>query len=160
MEFNYFGFFKCRGRCVFEIVARRLAFEGAMRKLLRGGQVSIIRAFADNNVERVLLHSSLHADSVSHSVSSSSPPKVFKLKERAGRAGASIRASNGAGSYAEHFATLGLSAAASKQEIKTAYRKLALQVINTALHSSCCVFVRCVKYLCDGLKIFTSTTLV
>lgn len=106
--------------------------QGAMRKLLRGGQVSITRAFTDNNVERVLLQSSLHADAVSHSVSSASPPKPFKLEERfrkGGRSGASIRASNEVGSYREHFATLGLSAAASKQEIKQAYRKLALQVI-------------------------------
>lgn len=101
-----------------------------MRKLLRGGQVSITRAFADNNVERVLLQSSLHADAVSHSVSSASPPKPFKLEERfrkGGRPGASIRASNEVGNYRVHFATLGLSSAASKQEIKQAYRKLALQ---------------------------------
>lgn len=115
-----------------------------MRKLLRGGQVSITRAFVDSNVERVLLQSSLHADSVSHSVSSSSPPKAFRLEERfrkAGGAGASIRASNGVGSYAEHFSTLGLNAAASKQEIKKAYRKLALQVI-------CLQFPSVVVYLC------------
>jgi len=113
------------------IVARRFALEtetqDAMRKLLRGGQVSITRAFADNNVERVMLQSSLHADSVSHSVSSSSPPRVCRLIERSGRSGSSIRALNGGGSYGDHFATLGLSAAASKQEIKKAYRKLALQ---------------------------------
>lgn len=105
-----------------------------MRKLLRGSSVTISRAFADSNVERVLLQSSLHADSVSHSVNSSSPPKVFLLKERTKRAGSSIRASNGTSGYAEHFATLGLNAAASKQEIKTAYRKLALQVNYILVH--------------------------
>ena len=114
-----------------------VGLQGAiMRKLLRGGQVSITRAFVDNNVERVILQSSLHADAVSHSVSSSSPPKPFKLEERfrkVGRAGASIRASNEVGNYREHFATLGLCAAASKQDIKQAYRKLALQVLSLSL---------------------------
>jgi hypothetical protein len=114
-----------------------------MRKLLRGGQVSLTRAFADNNVERVLLHSSLHADAVSHSVSSASLPKPFKLAERfrnGGRPGASIRASNyDASHHREHFATLGLSAAASKQEIKHAYRKLALQVLSPLPSCTSCV---------------------
>ena len=96
--------------------------------------MSISRAFADNNVERVLLQSSLHADVVSHSVSSASPPKPFKLEERfrkSRRSGASVRASNEVGNYREHFSFLGLGAAASKQEIKQAYRKLALQVLSS-----------------------------
>lgn len=89
--------------------------------------MSITRAFADNNVERVVLQSALHADSVTHSVSSVSPQRSFM--ERFRKAG--IRASNSGpvGRHGEHLATLGLSAAASKQEIKQAYRKLALKVL-------------------------------
>lgn len=101
-----------------------------MRKLLRGGHLSITRVFTDSNVERVILQSSLHADSVTHSMSSVSPPRTLLPEERlkkAGRWGSSIRALNGAGGYGEHFATLGLSAAASRPDIKKAYRELARQ---------------------------------
>ena len=57
------------------------------------------------------------------------PPKPFKLEERfrkSRRLGASIRASNEVSNYLEHFAFIGLGAAASKQEIKQAYQNLAL----------------------------------
>ena len=106
-----------------------------MRKLLRGGQVSVTRAFADNNVERVVLQSSLHGDSINHGVSSVSPPRSF-MEERFRKAG--IRASNSGseGRHGGHFATLGLSAAASKQEIKQAYRKLALKVLTPSKFST------------------------
>lgn len=105
-----------------------------MRKLLGGGQVGITLGFADNKVERVVLQNSLYGDSVAHSVTSASPPKSFKHEDRTRkelrRPGNLVRASHGAcSSHSEHFATLGLSAAASRQEIKQAYRKLALQVL-------------------------------
>jgi DnaJ-domain-containing protein 1 len=91
--------------------------------------VSITRGFADtSNVERVIfLQSALHADSVSHSMSSVSSPRSF-MEERFRKAG--IRASNSGsvGRHGEHLTTLGLSAAASNQEIKQAYRRLALEV--------------------------------
>jgi hypothetical protein len=50
------------------------------------------------------------------------------MEERFRKAG--IRASNSGsvGRHGEHLTTLGLSAAASKQEIKQAYRRLALEV--------------------------------
>lgn len=90
--------------------------------------MSITRGFADtSNVERVIfLQSALHADSVSHSMSSVSSPRSF-MEERFRKAG--IRASNSGsvGRHGEHLTTLGLSAAASKQEIKQAYRRLALK---------------------------------
>lgn len=103
-----------------------------MRKLLGGGRVGITLGFADNKVERVVLQNSLYGDSVAHSVTSASPPKSFKHEDRTRkelrRPGNLVRASHGAcSSHSEHFATLGLSAAASRQEIKQAYRKLALQ---------------------------------
>lgn len=105
-----------------------------MKKLLGGGRVSITLGFVDNNVERVILQNSLCGDSVAHSVISASPPKSFKHEDRIRKElrkpGNFIRASQGARSrHSEHFATLGLSAAASRQEIKQAYRKLALQVL-------------------------------
>lgn len=87
------------------------------------------------------------------------PPEVFLLKERTKRAGSSIRASHGTSGHAEHFATLGLSAAASKQEIKTAYRKLALQVNYILVH----IFVaqmRRILLLYDELKHSTMFSVV
>ncbi len=95
--------------------------------------MSITRALADNNVERVLLQSALHADAVVHSVRSASSRKPVTLEDqfrKGGRAGAVIRASNELGIYREQFTLLGLSIAASKQDIKQAYRKLALQVLS------------------------------
>jgi len=85
--------------------------------------VSITRAFSDSNVERVVLQSSLqHADGA-RSLICASPPRSFKWLRRAG----GIRACESVGSHGDPFATLGLNAAASKQDIKHAYRKLALQ---------------------------------
>ena len=56
---------------------------------------------------------------MSHSVSSTSPPKPFKLEDRfrkSKRLGASIRALNEAGNYCEHFAFLDLDAAPSNKK--------------------------------------------
>lgn len=102
--------------------------------------MSITRAFADSSVERVFLQSSLYSDSVTHRMSSVSPPRSI-IEARFRKAGIRASSSGSVGRHGEHFATLGLSAAASKQEIKQAYRKLALVVGYSFPNSICFSFV-------------------